>query len=440
MTAPLNETHDVGLQSWVASANGGESDFPIQNLPFGIFRRRGRQDAFRGGVAIGDQILDLGEALVRNLFTGDAKTAADAAAADTLNALMGLAPRYRIALRSQLSALLREGAARADETKDCLVPQAEAEYALPAAIGDFSDFYSSLHHATNVGRLFRPDNPILPNFKWMPIGYHGRSSSVVVSGHDFPRPVGQTKGPDQTAPEMAPCRRLDYEVELGAFAGPGNALGTPVPIDEAEAHLFGFCILNDWSARDVQAWEYQPLGPFLAKSFLTTISPWVVTMEALAPFRAEWTRPADDPQPLPHLLSAATRAVGAIDIRVEASLHTAKMKAADLPPVRLSSSRFTDAYWTISQIVAHQTSNGCDLHPGDLMGSGTLSGPGPDTLGCLLEQSRGGKEPIELPGGETRTFLEDGDTVTMRAYCQRDGTARIGFGECAGTVLPAGAG
>jgi len=434
----IDETHAIELQSWVASANGGACDFPIQNLPFGVFRRAGTKETFRGGVAIGDQILDLGAALARDLFTGDAKVAAGAASGDTLNALMALAPRYRVALRSEMSALLSEGAARKDETTGCLVPQEDAEYALPAAIGDFSDFYSSLHHATNVGRMFRPDNPLLPNFKWMPIGYHGRASSVVVSGHQFARPVGQIKGPDQSAPEMLPCRRLDYELELGAFVGPGNTLGAPVAIDDAEAHVFGFCLLNDWSARDIQAWEYQPLGPFLAKSFLSTISPWVVTMEALEPFRAAWTRPADDPQPLPHLIGATTQARGAIDIRLDVSLLTPKMKKADQPAALLASSKFTDAYWTISQIVTHQASNGCNLQPGDLLGSGTLSGPEDGSLGCLLETSRGGSEPIKLPGGETRTFLEDGDTVTMSAYCQRDGMARIGFGKCVGTVLPAG--
>ncbi|MEX0729336.1 MAG: fumarylacetoacetase [Aquisalimonadaceae bacterium] len=433
----LDETHDAGQKSWILSANVNSCDFPLQNLPFGVFRRHKSQESFRGGVAIGDEIVDLGAAVDTGLFSGDARIAAEAAATSTLNTFMSLGPAYRIALRQTLSALLRQGAARQEDMRACLVPQTEAEYALPATIGDFSDFYSSLHHATNVGALFRPDNPVLPNFKWLPVGYHGRSSSIFVSGKTFRRPSGQLKSPDTPAPEYRPSRRLDYEAELGIFVGRGNATGQPVDMDSAEEHVFGVSILNDWSARDIQAWEYQPLGPFLAKSFTTTVSPWIVTLEALAPFRSPWTRDPTDPQPLPHLLGSDTRERGAIDIHVEVLLQTARMRSDDIAPIKLSVSRFIDSYWTISQLITHQSSNGCNLCPGDLLGTGTLSGPERDSLACLLELSRGGQTPIALPNGEIRTFLEDGDTVIMRAYCERDGQVRIGFGQCVGTVLPA---
>ncbi len=433
----LNETHDSTLTSWVTSANSGVTDFPIQNLPFGSFRRQGSTEAFRGGVAIGDQILDLAAVHAAGLFDGLAADALKAAAEPTLNRFMGMGKAAWSALRLALSRALRTGSSTQGELQNCLIAQSEAEYALPCTIGDYTDFYTSVHHATSVGALFRPDNPLLPNYKWVPIGYHGRASSIDVSGQTFHRPKGQTKAPDAAEPSFGPCKRLDYELEVGIFMGSGNALGEPVSIDEAEDHVFGICLFNDWSARDMQAWEYQPLGPFLAKNFASTISPWLVTMEALAPYREAFVRDADDPQPLPYLSSAANSAEGALDIQLECLLQTEQMRAAGQAPVRLSTSSFKHSYWTIGQMVAHHTVNGCNLQPGDLLGSGTQSGPEQAEAGSLLELSHGGKQPISLPNGETRTFLEDGDAVVMRGYCAKQGAARIGFGEVVGTVLPA---
>ncbi|HEY9063637.1 MAG TPA: fumarylacetoacetase, partial [Burkholderiaceae bacterium] len=335
-----------------------------------------------------------------------------------------------------LSQALREGCEPPSQLVRCLVAQTTVEMTLPFAIGDYTDFYTGIHHATTVGKLFRPDEPLLPNYKWVPIGYHGRASSIAVSGQTFPRPLGQTKGEGGT-PRFGPSQRLDYELELGALIGVGNEPGTPIAIDAAEDALFGVVLLNDWSARDVQAWEYQPLGPFLSKNFATTISPWVVTMEALAPYREPFVRPAGDPQPLPYLDSAANREAGALAITLETWLQTAAMRKQGEPAVRLMQSNFRDAYWTLAQLVAHHTVNGCNLASGDLLGSGTQSGPQDGQGGSLLELSHGGKQPLRLPNGETRTFLVDGDTVILRAYCERDGRARIGFGDCAGTVLPA---
>ena len=432
----VNETHDPGLRSWVESAHTAGCDFPIQNLPFGVFRRRGSDEAFRGGVAIGDQILDLAAAAGTGLFSGLAAQAIDAAAGATLNALMALGPKATSALRGALSKSLRTGAAAQSRLAGCLIAQAQAELALPAQIGDYTDFYASIHHATRVGRLMRPDNPLLPNYKWMPIGYHGRSSSIAVSGHKFHRPRGQTFPQGVQSPVFGPSRRLDYELELGAFIGAGNALGQPVPIDEAESHLFGMCLLNDWSARDIQGWEYQPLGPFLAKNFATTISPWIVTMEALAPYRLPFSRPEGDPEPLPYLRSTDNEARGAIDIRLEALIQTAAMRERGQPPQHISLSSFRHCYWTLGQMVAHHTVNGCNLRPGDLLGTGTQSGPAAEEAGSLLELTVGGKQPITLNGGsETRTFLQNGDAVTLRAWCETPHGARIGFGEVVGEVL-----
>jgi fumarylacetoacetase len=433
----LNETHDPGLNSWVASANAPGCNFPIQNLPFGVFRRAGTDEAFRGGVAIGDAILDLGRAYAAGAFDAVAAQAAAASAGFALNALMALGPAAWSSLRLALSRALRVGSALADDLRSCLLPQADAQHAVPAVIGDYTDFYTSIYHATSVGRLFRPDNPLLPNYRWVPIGYHGRTSSIAVSGQSFARPLGQTLPPGAQAPVFGPSQRLDYELELGVFIGPGNAPGSRIPIAGAEEHVFGLCLLNDWSARDVQAWEYQPLGPFLAKNFATTISPWIVTLEALAPYRLPWTRPADDPQPLPYLESKDNRAAGAFDIQLQVLIETAKMRAAGLAPACLSQTSFRHAYWSIAQMVAHHTVNGCNLRPGDLLGTGTESGPSPQEAGSLLELSAGGKSPLSLPGGETRTFLQDGDTVTMRAWCEKPGAVRIGFGEAVGQVLPA---
>jgi len=433
----INETHNPALRSWVASANVAGADFPIQNLPFASFRRQGSAEAFRGGVAIGDQILDLAAVAQAGVFTGEAGQAVQAGAQPQLNALMALgAPVWR-ALRRALSRVLREGAAEQAALQACLVPQAQAEYGVPARIGDYTDFYTSVHHATNIGKLFRPDNPLLPNYKWIPIGYHGRASSIGVSGQQFRRPVGQTLPPGATQPSFGPCKRLDIELELGIFVGTGNEPGDPVGMVQAEDHVFGLCLLNDWSARDIQAWEYQPLGPFLSKNFATTISPWIVTLEALAPYRVAFERPADDPQPMPYLDSEANRQGGAFDIQLQVDLQTPTMREAGQGGATICRTSYRHAYWTVAQMLTHHTVNGCNLQPGDLFGSGTLSGPTLDQAGALIELTAGGKNPLQLPGGETRTFLEDGDAVVLRGWCEKPGAARIGFGECRGTVLPA---
>lgn len=432
----LNETHDVGLVSWVTSAQKPGCDFPIQNLPHGVFRSRGSQDAFRGGVAIGDYILDLAAAHATGTLA-EVGAAAELASRPLLNEFMAAGPSAWSALRLALSRALRHGATSENRLKACLVPQAQAEYAVPARIGDYTDFYASIHHATAVGRLFRPEDPLLPNYKFLPVAYHGRSSSISISGTTFHRPQGQVLARGAVSPALAPSARLDYELELGAFIGPGNALGESIPLEDAEAHVFGLCLLNDWSARDVQVWEYQPLGPFLAKNFATTISPWIVTLEALEPYRTPWLRPAADPAPLPYLEAASLRTSGAIDIQLEVYLQSQAMRRASQPPHRLSHSSFRDCYWTLAQMLAHHTVNGCNLRPGDLLGTGTQSGPTDADAGSLVELSRGGSQAVALPGGETRLFLEDGDTVTLRGFCERAGAARIGFGEAVGQVLPA---
>ncbi|WP_431510710.1 fumarylacetoacetase [Variovorax sp. DAIF25] len=422
MTTALNATHDPKLRSWVASANEAGSDFPIQNLPFGRFRAAGSTEAFRIGVAIGDQVLDL--------------RAAGLVDSDDMNALMAAGTKERQALRAALSAGLAEGSDKQAAWTKALVAQAQAEMTVPCRIGDYTDFYTGIHHATTIGKLFRPDQPLMPNYKWVPIGYHGRASSIGVSGQVFKRPQGQTKAPDAAEPSFGPSKRLDYELELGFLIGRGNALGEPIAIGEAEEHLFGVTLLNDWSARDLQAWEYQPLGPFLAKNFASTLSPWIVTMEALAPFRAKFERPEGDPQPLPYLDAPSNRAAGALDITLEVLLQTAKMREAGEAPVRLTLGNTTEAaYWTAAQLVTHHTVNGCNLQPGDLLGSGTLSGPKPDQAGSLMELTLGGKQAVTLPNGEKRTFLENGDTLVMRGWCERAGAVRIGLGEVSGTVV-----
>ncbi|MES3015174.1 MAG: fumarylacetoacetase [Pseudomonadota bacterium] len=431
----LNATHDPKLQSWVSSANTAETDFPIQNLPFGRFRRINTTEPWRIGVAIGDHILDLKLAAEAGQWSADAQVMLASLALGDLNVFMARSAASRIALRAELSAALSEGSAQQEALDRALLPQSDAQMTLPCAIGDYTDFYTGIHHATAVGKLFRPDNPLLPNYQWVPIGYHGRASSIGVSGQRFKRPMGQTKGEAPT-PVFGPSQRIDYELELGLFVGPGNALGDSISIEAAENHLFGVCLLNDWSARDLQAWEYQPLGPFLAKNFATTISPWVVTMEALAPYRTAFTRPAGDPQPLPYLDSPFNRDHGALAMTLEVWLQTAAMLAAGEPAVKLSHSGVAEAaYWTFAQLVTHHSVNGCNLQPGDLLGSGTLSGPTPDQSGSLLELNAGGKQKITLPNGEQRTFLQDGDTVTLRGYCARAGAARIGLGEVSGTVV-----
>ncbi|MEM5512599.1 fumarylacetoacetase [Pseudoalteromonas sp. AS84] len=432
----INETHDINLTSWVESANVDNCDFPIQNLPFAEFRRKGSDEAFRGGVAIGDQVIDLAKLSKLNVLTGDAKTAADAASEATLNTFMGLGGQYWSALRLALSKALRAGSEHQQALSDTLVAQSNIEFSLPCRIGDYTDFYTSIYHATAVGSLFRPDNPLLPNYKWVPIGYHGRSSSIDVSGQTFHRPKGQTKAPDAEVPSFGPCKRLDYELEVGIYLGKGNALGDAIAIENAENHVFGFCVFNDWSARDLQAWEYQPLGPFLAKNFASTVSPWIVTTEALAPYRTSWTRDENDPQPMDYLESKANRDQGAFDIQMDVKIQTEKMRSEGHNPTRVSTSSFKHSYWTVAQMVTHHTVNGCNFMPGDMLGSGTQSGPTHEEAGSLLELSRGGKEKITLSNGEQRSFLEDGDNVIMRGWCEKEGYARIGFGSVESTVLP----
>ena len=433
----IDLSHDPKRKSWVSSANAPDGDFPIQNLPFCAFRRARSAEEFRGGVAIGDSVLDLGALHELGVLDGPAAHSLGACAQPFLNALMGLGPEASSALRAGLSAALRIESTLAPRLRPLLIPQEAAEYRVAAQVGDYTDFYASIHHATAVGKLLRPDNPLFPNYKWLPVAYHGRASSIRVSGYDFARPAGQVLAPGAALPELAATRRLDYELEVGVFVGRGNELGRSVPLREAESHLFGLCLLNDWSARDIQAWEYQPLGPFLAKNFATTVSPWVVTLEALAPFRVPWSRPPGEPPPLAYLDDGTERGSGAIDIQLEARLDTARMRAAGLAPQRLSHASFRDSWWTIGQMLAHHTVNGCNLKPGDLLGSGTQSGPLPEQAGSLLELTSAGKRPIALAGGETRTFLEDGDRVILRGWCERPGYARIGFGEAVGTVLTA---
>jgi len=433
----VNQSHNPELKSWVTSANEAGTEFPIQNLPFGIFRRRDSEENFRGGVAIGDQIVDLKAAHKAGVFsmalTPTLKTLYQA----RLNAFMALGTSNWSALRQELSQALQSGSNKQVTLENCLVAQSNAQYQVPAQIGDYTDFYSSIHHATNVGKLFRPDNPLLPNYQWIPIGYHGRSSSIMVDGHEFHRPIGQLKAPDAETPVLAPCKRLDYELEVGIYIGQGNALGQAIELDSAEQHVFGLSLLNDWSARDIQAWEYQPLGPFLSKSFASTVSPWIVTMEALAPFRSAWDRAEDHPQPLPYLDSASLRGQGAIDMQLEVLLQTKAMRDQNMAAERLALSNFKESYWSVSQMVAHHSVNGCNLQAGDLFGSGTQSGTTKQSVGALLEATEGGKHAITLSNGEQRTFLEDGDTVILKGWCEREGQTTIGFGQAAATVLPA---
>ncbi len=428
----LNETHDIALTSWVDSANTADTDFPIQNLPFAEFRVKDSEESYRGGVAIGDQILDMSKVAQSGVLSGVAQQATEACCHPTLNTYMAMGKNAWSSLRLALSRALREGANEQATLLSCLSPQSDAEYKLPCTITDFTDFYTSIHHATKVGSLFRPDNPLLPNYKWVPIGYHGRASSIGISGQDFRRPCGQTKAPDAETPSFGPCQRLDYEVEMGIFIGPGNSPGEPINIEKAEDHIFGLCLLNDWSARDIQAWEYQPLGPFLSKSFASTISPWIVTTEALAPFRSTFSRAAEDPQPLDYLSSNKNSQQGGFNIHLDCFLQT-----TETDPVQLSTSNFKYSYWTAAQMVTHHSVNGCNLQTGDLLGSGTQSGPDATQAGCLLELTNGGKQPLELPNNLTRTFLEDGDTIIMRGYCQNQHAKRIGFGEVISKVLPA---
>ncbi len=433
----LNETHDPKLKSWIGKANAPSSDFPIQNLPFSVFRKRGSSESFRGGVAIGDQVLDLEMAHNSGLLSSDAQTAVAQAARPELNGLMALGPQYWSALRLSLSRLLREGSPHVDHLRPMLMAQSDVEFNVPARIGDYTDFYASVYHASNIGKLFRPDSPLTPNFKWMPIAYHGRASSIAVSGQSFPRPRGQIMPPGATSPIFSECKRLDFELELGVWMGPGNQPGDPIKLADADEHLFGMCLLNDWSARDIQSWEYVPLGPFLAKNFATTISPWIITLEALAPYRVAWLRPDNDPKPMAYLDDPSNRDEGAIDITIESWLESEAMRQAAQGASRMSHSSFRHSYWNIGQMLAHHTIGGCNMNPGDLFGTGTQSGPTATEAAAMIELTQGGINPITLNNGETRSFLQDGDAVILKAWCEKPGFARIGFGESRGLVLPA---
>jgi fumarylacetoacetase len=438
----LNHTHDPAACSWITGANEAHSDFPIQNLPLAVFRRRGSDEAFRGGVAIDQQIVDLAALARTGLLDGLAQAACEACAGDALNPYMAMGRTAWTALRHGLFALLHQGASAhtQQQVTGCLVPQADAEYALHARIGDYTDFYTSIHHALNVGRLIFPDNPLTPNFQWLPIAYHGRASSVRVGqqGFGFHRPMGQAMPPGAKQPAYGPCARLDFELEMGFYIGPGNPLGAPVPLAQAEDQIVGMVLLNDWSARDHQFWEMNPLGPFLGKNFCTTVSPWLVSMEALAPFRAPFARPASDPQPLAYLDGEINRAHGGVDVQLEACIDTPQHRERQAAPSRIAATSFRHQYWTPAQMVAQHTVGGCNLQPGDLLGTGTVSGPTPGEAGAIVELSKGGKEPVKLAAtGEQRAFLQDGDTVILRGWCEKAGRARIGFGECRGTVLPA---
>src|SRR6202142_720422 len=436
----LDETHDAKVQSWVESANLADADFPVQNLPFGVFHGRGAGSRAKVGVAIGDRILDI-HSWLGHAYLAEEKlrAAANACAADSLNPLMALGSGPRQALRRRIHTSLREDAPASvrQTASGYMLAQADVDMLLPAVVGDYTDFYASIFHATNVGRLFRPDNPLLPNYKYIPIGYHGRASSLVPTGTPIRRPCGQTRD-GEADPVYGPAKALDYELELGFFVSKGNTLGETIAIGGAEEHIFGICLVNDWSARDIQAWEYQPLGPFLAKSFATSLSPWVVTMEALAPFRADaFVRAVGDPAPLPYLYDQGDREHGGLDLWLEVSLLSARMREAGVAPVVLGRSNFRDMYWTMAQMLTHHASNGCNLRAGDLLASGTVSGADATARGCLLELTARGKDPVTLQTGEQRKFLEDGDEVILRGFCERDGFRRIGLGTCRGTVLPA---
>lgn len=445
MTYEINETHDPNLKSWIESANAPDTDFPIQNLPFCVFQHPGTGEPkpyLHGnfGVVIGDKVLDIFQGFELGLFEelSEKFTFRDYSEINDFVDESGL-DGFSI-LRKSLSYAFSE---KADErikkiVEPLLYPLTEATFFQPFQIGDYTDFYCSIFHATNVGAMFRPDNPLLPNYKYIPIGYHGRASSIVISGTDIKRPKGQNRADAEQPPVFIPCKNLDYEMEVGFFVGRGNELGESIPIERAEEHIFGLCLVNDWSARDIQSWEYQPLGPFLAKNFATTVSPFVVTMEALAPFRVPaFERDAGDPQPLDYLNGETNRQSGGFDINLEVYIQTEKMRAENIEPFLLSRSNMKDLYWTIGQMLTHHASNGCNLQTGDLMATGTVSGKEKSERGCLLELTWRGKEPIELPSGETRRFLEDGDEIIMKGFCEREGFRRIGFGECRGRILPA---
>ncbi|MFN2603448.1 MAG: fumarylacetoacetase [Gemmatimonadaceae bacterium] len=426
-------------RSWVESANDEAAHFSLANLPFGVFALS-PHEVPRVGVAIGDSIVDVCAAVNAGLLSKS--LAGTACESPALNTLMQMSRADRLEFRETLTDLLREGSDSARKAQplrgDFLFPIGQSILYLPVEIGDYTDFYASIQHATNVGKMFRPDNPLLPNYKYVPIGYHGRASSIVVSGTPVRRPLGQTRATDATTPTFGPSRMLDYESELGLFVGKGNDFGSSIVIRDAEDHVFGYCLVNDWSARDIQAWEYQPLGPFLAKNFATTVSPWVVTAEAIEPYRVPASRrPPGDPQPLDYLSSEENDRSGGIDATLEVYLSSQKMRGQGVSPFLLSRAPFSLMYWTMAQLLTHHASNGCNLRTGDLIASGTVSGPTQESLGCLLELTKRGANPVSLPTGETRKFLEDGDEVIMRGYLGADDRPRIGFGECRGAILPA---
>ena len=438
MNRRLDQTHDSAVHSWVASAGKPDTDFPIQNLPFGVFRRNGESEPGSIGVAIGDEVFDLAGAVRAGQLGPLEPAIIDALSDPVLNRLMALGRPAARELRRAVHAALRADSPDQQRLAAYLVPMSGADLLLPCAVGDYTDFYASIHHATNVGSMFRPEQPLMPNYKWVPVGYHGRASSVMPSGVAVRRPAGQLKDDAAPAPVLAPTRALDYECEVGAWVGTGNPLGEVIPIAEAEHHIYGLSLLNDWSARDVQRWEYQPLGPFLAKNFASTVSPWVITADALEPFRVPWTpRPEGDPPPLPYLGAAADRESGGFGIDLTVWLSSACMREKGLAPFRVSRCSFTNMYWTMAQLLTHHASNGCNLRPGDLLGSGTVSGPEKESWGCLLERTWRGTEPLKLPDGAERRFLEDGDEVGVAGRCEREGFAGIGFGECRAVVLPA---
>ena len=454
MTYAIDETHDPKLTSWIESANDPQSDFPIQNLPWVEYEYSRGHGGDGLGVRIGNFILDI-RALLGSGLIDDSVFTAETFERHVyqIRSVATLSPQTRSKFRTQLTQLLSTSDESTQNTvRDFLYPVEQCSLFMHP-VGDYTDFYASLNHATNVGSMFRPDNPLLPNYKHIPIGYHGRASSIVASGTRIKRPVGQqAPTEDGGSPQFGPCKMLDYEMEMGAIIGRGNALGEPISIEQAEDHILGLCILNDWSARDLQKWEYVPLGPFLAKNFASTVSPYIVTMEALAPFRAPMTtRAKGDPQPLPYMSSDANKAHGGFDITLEVWIASAKMREQGMEPIRLSKGNFTDMYWTIAQMVTHHSVNGCNLRPGDLLGSGTVSGTTRDSRGSLLELTWDGdpfatppklvpgtsRTPIKLPTGEERKFIADGDEIIMKAYCQREGFRRIGFGECRGIIEPA---
>jgi fumarylacetoacetase len=446
MTFEINETHDPNLKSWIESANAPDTDFPIQNLPFCMFRAKESYDRPRLGFAIGDFVFDYELCREKEVLRRDEDYEIEKSLGrltydfSLTSGIEGISNEAFSSLRRRLIEAFRSDASEImqGKVKKVLVPISEIEFTVPFEIGDYTDFYCSIFHATNVGSMFRPDNPLLPNYKWLPIGYHGRASSIVISGTEIKRPKGQNRADAEQPPVFIPCKNLDYEMEVGFFVGQGNNLGESISIEDAEKHIFGLCLVNDWSARDIQAWEYQPLGPFLAKNFATSVSPFVVTMEALAPFRTKaFERPDGDPPPLEYLSSAANEQAGGFDVNLEVYIRTPKMRDENAEPFLLSRSNMKDLYWTIGQMLTHHASNGCNLQTGDLMATGTVSGKSKDERGCLLELTWRGREPIQLPNGEERRFLEDGDEIIMKGFCEREGFRRIGFGECRGVILPA---